>query len=144
MKDTKKVLLALWPLLAFIIIATYTWGNLTTKPRPFFDEGLIIEVSRNFNLFHTLDVQIAPGQFSGLPYVAGSSGFPVSLPLAFIFHVFGFSLAVARLYALGWILIFLCTFFFVVKKFFNTTSAVSGLFLIASFEQLLGISVELR
>lgn len=121
---------------AFCIILTVVIISiqyLTTFPRIFYDEASAIEVARNFQLFGVLDVLTAPGQFSGFPYITGSSGFPVTLPLAAFFKIFGFGFAQARVYALLWLLIFLIIAWFFVKNFWNVSYAAGLVALIAGF-----------
>lgn len=121
-------------ILAFIIGISLL--NLTIIPRIFFDEGITIEVARNFQLFGVPDILTAPGQFSGFPYINGSSGFPITLPLAMFFKIFGFSFAQARVYALAWLLISLITAWIFVKNFWNTSYATGALALIVGFASL--------
>ena len=115
------------------IVVIVSIQHLTTIPRIFYDEASAIEVARNFQLFGMLDVLTAPGQFSGFPYITGSSGFPVTLPLAAFFKIFGFGFTQARIYALLWLLIFLTTAWFFVKNFWNASYAAAAVALIAGF-----------
>jgi len=110
--------------------------QLINIPRIFFDEGITIEVARNFELFGVPDIVTAPGQFSGFPYIQGSSGFPVTVPLAGFFKVFGFGFTQARIYALLWLFIFFATVWFFVKNLWNTAYATGAIALIAGFASL--------
>lgn len=116
-----------------LIVVIVSIQYLTTFPRIFYDEASAIEVARNFQLFGILDVLTAPGQFSGFPYITGSSGFPVTLPLAAFFKIFGFGFAQARIYALLWLLIFLIIAWFFTKNFWNASYATAAIALIAGF-----------
>lgn len=118
-------------IISIVVIVSIQY--LTTIPRIFYDEASTIEVARNFQLFGVLDVLTAPGQFSGFPYITGSSGFPVTLPLAAFFKIFGFGFAQARIYALFWLLTFLITAWFFVKNFWNASYATAAIALIAGF-----------
>ena len=115
------------------VVAIISIQYLTTIPRIFYDEASAIEVARNFQLFGVLDVLTAPGQFSGFPYITGSSGFPVTLPLAAFFNIFGFGFAQARIYALLWLFIFLIIVWFFIKNFWNASYAAGAMALIAGF-----------
>ena len=96
--------------LAVIVIA---FQHLTTWPRLFYDEGITIEIAENFRRFGVLDISTAPGEFTDIPYITGSNGFPVTLPLSLFFQLFGFGLFQARIYAMIWLVIF----FFVLYLF---------------------------
>ena len=116
-----------------IVVTIISIQYLTVFPRIFYDEASAIEVARNFQLFGVLDVLTAPGQFSGFPYITGSTGFPVTLPLAAFFKIFGFGFTQARIYALIWLVIFLVTAWFFVKNFWNASYAAGAIALIAGF-----------
>jgi len=115
------------------IVVIISIQYLTTIPRIFYDEASAIEVARNFQLFGVLDVLTAPGQFSGFPYITGSSGFPVTLPLAAFFEIFGFGFTQARIYALLWLLAFLIIAWFFVKNFWSASYGAGAVTLIAGF-----------
>ena len=124
-------------LMACIALVLFcSFSELTTRPKIFYDEGLTIEVARNFQLFGKPDVLTSPGQFSGVPYVTGSTGFPVSLPLAGFFSFFGFGLTQARIYALGWLILFFVVTFFFSRKVFGPFASISSLALLTTFPPL--------
>ncbi len=119
---------------ATIVFCAISYPVLTTWPKLWYDEGLAIEVAHTFAEHQVLDISVAPGVYS--PYavvIAGSNGYPVTLPLAFAFAVFGFSFFVARFYMLAWCVAGVGTLFLFLRKFFDTRSAVLGCLLVLSF-----------
>lgn len=123
-------------IIVLFVVATTSAAQLVTMPRIFFDEATTIEIARNVQLFGVPDVLTAPGQFSGIPFITGSSGFPVSFPLAAFFKLFGFGFAQARIYALLWLLAFFVVAWFFVKSFWNAPYATAAIALIAGFASL--------
>lgn len=119
-----------------MLIGGFSIWHLTDFPRIFYDEGITIEIARNTALFGTPDILIAPNTFSGLSYFVGSSGYPVTAPLALFFKIFSIGFAQARLYALGWFLAFLITIFFTARRWFSAEECLWALLLLATFAPL--------
>jgi len=127
-----------WPFLipiiaVFAFVNVYSFSTLTTKPAVWYDEGINIELARNFYEFGKLDLVVEPLTFSGRGANIGSTGYPVTIPLAGFFKAFGFGLAQARIYMLLWINIFLACLFYFLKKTWDTRTALIILLLVASF-----------
>src|SRR3990167_4605106 len=106
--------------LILISLVLYSTSTLTTKPRLFFDEGLFIEQAHNFAISGILDIAVAPGEYSGIPHVANSSGISATLPLSALFKAFGFSIELARTYAF-------------VRRYFGSIAGFGSVLLIATF-----------
>lgn len=123
--------LFLTAILFFVII--FSLSRLTTSPRVWFDEGLNIEIAHNFLLFYRLDIFTAPGIFSGAPHAVGTSGYPLILPLAGVFSLFGFGLEQARIYMFFWLIITLLSVYYVVKSVFGVKKALATAAFIATF-----------
>ncbi len=128
--------LILTAILIFAVI--FSLSRLTTQPSLWYDEGTDIEIAHNFLLFHKLDISTSPNVFSGLPYVVGTNGYPLTIPLAGVFSVFGFGLEQTRLYMLFWLLAALLSAYYVVKFFFGTDKALATAALIATFAPFYG------
>ena len=58
-------------LLAAVILGVliFSLPTLTTKPKLWSDEALSIELAQNFLFYGHLDLAVAPGEFSGAPYL---------------------------------------------------------------------------
>ena len=117
----------------FVFVNVYSFSTLTTKPAIWYDEGINIELARNFSEFGKLDLIVEPLTFSGRGVNIGSTGYPVTVPLAWFFKAFGFGLAQARVYMLLWMNIFLACLFYFLKKTWDTRTALIILLLVASF-----------
>ena len=119
--------------LILISLVLYSTSTLTTKPRLFFDEGLFIEQAHNFAISGILDIAVAPGEYSGIPHVANSSGISATLPLSALFKAFGFSIELARAYALLWMALFLVVAYAFVRRYFGSIAGFGSVLLIATF-----------
>jgi len=131
-----KRLLILIAILIFVII--FSFSHLTTRPKLWFDEGLNIEIAHNFILFHKLDISTAPNVFSGVPYIVGTNGYPLTIPLAGVFYIFGFGLEQARVYMLFWLIAVLLSLYYIMKSFFGTGKALATVALAATFAPFYG------
>lgn len=124
---------AIWPFWAILIVIVVSIPTLTTNPHLWVDEAKSIELARNFSNYGKLNIQTAPNEFTEFPQILQSTGYPVTMPLALIFKVFGYGLAQARLYMLFWMAIFLIASFIFLRKLFGDGEAVLALFLAISF-----------
>ncbi len=121
-----------------LFVNLYSISTLTTKPAYWYDDGINVELAHNFADFGQLDLIVAPNIFSGAGATVGSTGYPITIPLAGFFKAFGFGLAQARIYMLLWMNAFLLFFFFIVKKIWDSRMAYMGTLLIASFAPFYG------
>ncbi len=132
--ENKKSILRGAALLALIIITAVSFSTNITKPRLWIDEGKTVELSRNFLDNRTLDIMTAPSQYTGIAPVLQSTGYPVSIPLAIFFKVFGFGPEQARVYMQIWLVLALIAVYFVAKEIFaSEEQALLSMLLIGSF-----------
>ncbi len=116
-----------------IAIALVSLRSLTTTPQLWFDEAINIQFARNFAEQGYLNLQTAPGIPYNTPYQFMTSGYALSLPLGFLFKFFGFSFTLARIYMLGWFMMFLCAAYLLTRRLFGFWPAISSLLLLATF-----------
>ena len=116
----------------------FSLRDFLVEPAYWFDEAITIEIARNFYLFGELDILTAPDTFSGVPYIAGTNGYPLTLPLAAFFAVAGYGLAEARIFMLFWLITCLFAVYFVTKKIFGVVPAFAALLLVATFASFYG------
>ena len=116
-----------------IWVFIFSFYTLTTKPRFWADEAKSIELARNFLHFGRLDIQTEPGKFSSVPHILQSTGYPVTVPLAGFFKLFGYGLAQARIYMLLWMVGAILTVFYVGKKWFGPQNSLLAVLLISTF-----------
>ena len=108
-------------------------GGITTMPKFWRDEAIPFEIARTFAETGKLDVAVAPGVVEERSYLTHATGFPVTVPLAGFFKLFGIGVLQSRLYMVLWILATIATLFFVVKNFFGFEAAVAGSLFVATF-----------
>lgn len=125
-------------ILTLVIVLYLSFGSLLTKPRIWVDEASTIEQSHNLLRYGIPDIEIAPGKFSGVPHLIQSTGYPVTIPLALVFKVFGYGFAQARVFMLVWLIAALLLVFYVSNKFFGRVSVLFSFLLIASFASFYG------
>ncbi len=125
--------------LVICLALVYSIKNLTTKPSLWTDEAVSIDIARNFNENGLLDIVPAPGETSGFSHLLQSTGYPITIPLAFFFKIFGFGFIQARIYMLVWMVAMLFATFFFTKKLFGETNALFATALVASFASFYGI-----
>lgn len=128
-------------ILAAIIfgVVIFSLQTLTTKPRLWTDEGLSIELARNFLFYGRLDLMTAPMEFSGRPFLLQSTGYPLTLLLAGFLKLFGVNLVSARIFALLLMIVFLVSVWWFVKKIFGVKHAFIVILLLATFAPFYGI-----
>ena len=124
--------------LVLIFAVSFSLSSLITKPKLWYDEGLSVELAKNFFLYGKLDAMQAPGVFSGNPYLIGGSGYPLTVPLAGFFYFFGLGPEQARVYMILWIIAVIFTVFFVARKFFGSSSALFSVLLVSTFAPFYG------
>lgn len=134
----RKYFFELMLVLIVLSVLIFSLSTLTTKPRLWTDEGLSIELARNFSLYGKLDVISSPGIFSGVPFLLQSTGYPMTIALAVFFKIFGLGLVQARLFALALMVILLILIYWFAKKQFGKTNALWAVFLIATFAPFYG------
>lgn len=116
------------------IMILFSLNTLTTKPRLWYDEGLNIEVARNISYFHKIEAQVAPNVFSGQTVrMFQATGYPVTIPLAIFFKIFGFGATQARIYMLGWMVLTLLAVFWIMRRLFGVDEAILALLLMVTF-----------
>ncbi len=121
-----------------LFVNLYSFSTLTTKPAYWYDEAINVELARNFADYGKLDLVVAPNTFSEQGAAIGSTGYPVTVPLAGFFRLFGFGLMQARIYMLLWMGALLVLFFFIAREMWGTFVAYGGTLLIASFAPFYG------
>jgi 4-amino-4-deoxy-L-arabinose transferase-like glycosyltransferase len=122
--------------LAFIFVISF--DSLLTKPKLWSDEALSIELARNFLHWQNLNIQVSPNVFYDFPYLIQSTGYPVTVPLAGIFELFGQGLYQARLYMLAWMIVSVITLFVLGQRLFDKKQALAAVILTITFASFYG------
>ncbi|MCR4311438.1 MAG: glycosyltransferase family 39 protein [Candidatus Taylorbacteria bacterium] len=123
----------LWASLGFAFLIIFSTVTLTTKPRLWIDEAVSIDIARNFQTEHVLDVKTAPETFSGFRERLQSTGYPVTVPLSYFFKLFGYGLTQARTYMLLWMVGVLFVLLWLGRKWFGERNGVVSFLLVVTF-----------
>jgi len=86
-----------------IVVVAIAWAsvNLLDSPRPWFDEALYLQSARMLAEQGKYALPIAPHETVPLSFI--TVGFPLLLPIAFVFRIFGTSFFAARVVMLGFL-----------------------------------------
>jgi hypothetical protein len=142
MDDSKEQLpiecriFSFWPVClatAFLFMLVFSLCHLTTEPRLWLDEAKNIEIAESFNTSGRLDMEISPGTFTGVAHLLQSTGYPVTVPLALVFKIFGFGLVQARLYMLLWMFAVVGILYIFLRNLFGNRFAVLATLLVVTF-----------
>jgi len=91
--------------ITFILVVSI--ANLNTHPPIWVDEAKSIELASSFRTHRTLDIQTSDGVFSGVKPLLQSTGYALTIPLAWVFTILGESFTIARIFMLFWIVLLL-------------------------------------
>lgn len=141
--DFRKVILYPYTQYLFVVLIItgalfFSFQDFLVWPAFWFDEAITLEIARNFYLFGELDISTAPGVFSGVPYIAGTNGYPLTIPLAAFFQIAGYGLVEARAVMLVWLVICLVAVYSITKKTYGIVPACVALMLITTFASFYG------
>lgn len=120
----------------FALVLFFSSFHLFNSPETWMDEGLVIQSA--VGLLHTGEAAllVAPGIYEPAWYI--TTGFPLTLPLAGAFAVFGVSLEVARMVMLVFLICFYAVLFLYSRKAIGGTAAWFGFFLLVFFGPIYG------
>jgi len=121
---------------SFSLVVFFSSFHLFESPQTWTDEGLIIQSAEG--LLHTgrAALPVAPGVFDQGWYI--TTGYPVTLPVAGMFSIFGVSLEAARLVMLAFLICFFAALFLYSRRAIGGTAAWFGFFLLVFFGPLYG------
>ena len=132
--DTKKIAFFIAILGGTLFCSLWSpKGDFTATPKYWWDESFTIEIARTILETGKIDVTVAPNTPSHSALTVNANGFPLSLPLAGFFHLFGIGLFQARIYMIIWILATVTLLFFFLRDLFGAPLALSGTLLVATF-----------
>ncbi len=123
-------------ILAILLVSFYTTYHLFDSPEPWMDEGLIIQSAMGLLETGRSALPVAPGVYEPAWYI--TTGFPLTLPLALAFGVFGVSLETARVTMALFIFCFFIALFFYARRAIGGNAAWLGFFLIVFFGPVYG------
>lgn len=121
---------------ALVSVIFFSAYKLFDSPETWMDEGLIIQAAEGILDTGKASLLVAPGVYEPAWYI--TTGFPVTLPLAGVFAVFGVSIEAARLVMLVFLLSFYIALWFYARKTIGGIAAWLGFFLLVFFGPIYG------
>ncbi|MSR76478.1 MAG: hypothetical protein EXS68_02705 [Candidatus Ryanbacteria bacterium] len=125
--------------LLFLMCLTLVLGiwsphqSFTATPKYWWDESFAVETARTILEQGRIDITVAPHTPSNKAIILSSNGFPLSVPLAGVYLLFGFGITQTRIYMLCWILATVAVLYWFLKNFFDKKSAFLGTLLVTTF-----------
>lgn len=134
----KYRMLGAWTLfaLACVLLFFFATYRLSEAPHIWYDEGYFTQTAQNFMLSGQQVLQVAPGEFASASTVSG--GYPLILPVALSYKLFGVGVLQGRSVMVVFIIAFFLAAVYLVNLLFGTRFALWSAFLIASFPMLYG------
>lgn len=133
MDPVSKLALPLLFVTTFILGIWSPIGYFSGTPKYWWDESFTVEIARTFLEIRKIDITVAPRSPSNIAVALNANGFPLSLPLAGFFSLFGIGVLQARVFMLMLLITAVFVIFSVLKKFFDRESAILGGILVATF-----------
>lgn len=121
---------------SFSLVLFFSSFHLFESPQTWTDEGLIIQSAEGLLRTGKAALPVAPGVFDQGWYI--TTGYPVTLPIAGMFSIFGVSLETARLVMLAFLICFFAVLFLYSRRAIGGTAAWFGFFLLVFFGPLYG------
>ena len=122
--------------IACALVLFFSSYRLFESPETWMDEGLIMQSAQGLLETGKASLPVAPGVFEPAWYI--TTGFPLTLPLAGVFSVFGVSLEAARLVMLVFLLAFYVVLFIYARQAVGGLAAWLGFFLLVFFAPIYG------
>src|SRR3989338_1935315 len=117
-----------WLLVAGILFAVlwagfFVFSEFATNPRPWYDEGGDTQLARNLALHGRIGLRFNPDDIPNHPW-AVSIAYPLVVPVAAVFKIFGVSIEAARGVMAIFLFWFLVSAFFFVRRYASSGNAL--------------------
>ncbi len=122
---------------ALLVLAGLGLWHIQTSPALWLDEGVATGVAMSLAREGIYGIQVAPQQFVTEPYWL-TIHYPVVLPIAAVFRVFGVSILAARLVMFAYLLGTVCAAFLLVRTLSNGRIAAWSAWLLVTFSPFYG------
>ncbi len=127
-------MLALLPIIFGVM--GFCFSDLLNSPRPWFDEGIYLQTAKNLAEQGKFGLQILPDQIVGLDFI--TIGYPLIVPLALTFKIFGTSFFAARSMMVFFIGLFIFLTAEVNRQLFGRKIALLSALAVSTFGPLYG------
>ncbi|HLD27376.1 MAG TPA: glycosyltransferase family 39 protein [Patescibacteria group bacterium] len=132
-KITPEIFFVLALIIICLIFSTY---KLTESPGVWADEGVFLQTARNLISFGQQGLQVEPGKITSSEYL--TAGYPFIYPISLVFKIFGEGVLEARLVMVLFILFFIFTAHYLIKRMFGFSLAAQASLVLVSFPVLYG------
>ncbi len=124
--------------LLLVSVGVVLWAriNLLDSPRPWFDEGIYLQAARNIAERGIFGIQLASDRFASLSFV--TVGYPLLLPLALIFKIFGATLEAARWTMVAFLVGTVLLAGLLARRLYGRRAGVFAALLLATFPPMYG------
>jgi 4-amino-4-deoxy-L-arabinose transferase-like glycosyltransferase len=123
-------------LLILFITFLFATFKISESPTIWLDEGIITQVARNMAEHSIHALQESKGEYVSAGFV--TTGYPVTLPVALSFKLFGIGIVQARAIMVLFILLFFIAIYFLLRNVSSATQLVLALALAATFSPVYG------
>ncbi len=111
--------------------------HFTDTPRVWVDEGVFTEVAKNLSVHGIFGIQTAPGNFFLMNSLL-TTGYPVIVPIALSFKIFGVGIVQARLPMLVYMGLLVFSTYLFTRKRYGYWPALTAVLLLISFSPFYG------
>lgn len=118
----------------------FSFSHLTETPPTWMDEGIITQVARSVATDDYYGIQVAPEEFVSAGFV--STSYPVVLPIAQAFRLWGTDLAVARFVMVVYLALFLLVSYALIARIAGFLTGLLSLILLATFAPVYGHGIN--
>ncbi len=123
-------------LLSAIGMAVFAGIQLFDSPRPWYDEGIYLQAARQVSERGIFGIPLSPTESAPLTYI--TVGYPLLVPLAAVFGLFGASIETARLFMLGVMLLVLVAGSYLMRRMYGVRAGAWAAVLLATFAPFYG------
>lgn len=135
MSSRLHTVLVIGLLVFFLALLGYGFPD---SPAPWFDEGIHLNLARTLAEEGVFSLETAPGEFVNDKPLLITTGYPLLVPVAFSFKLFGIGLWQAKIVMAGFLVMFAYLAYALAKKLYGKESALFSLALLVTFLPLYG------
>jgi len=120
---------------SLVVLVSYGFPD---SPSPWFDEGISLGIARSYAEKGIYNMSVGPEQYVQEKYLMITTNYPLLIPVAMIFKLFGVGLWQAKLVMVIYLFIFIFLAYLLIKKYYGFKNALLSLLLMVFFLPLYG------